>query len=206
MGNKMFVSREDISMLADKLREGAGIENKLLFPDDFITTFQNICQTRAAVETPTYNELIMNFITGDFTTLYLNKDCEKIPDGFFQHTSTLVSVYAPYCLEIGEYAFNECTNLSSVYTPKCEKIMTGFQGCSCLSLLSFPRARTININALYIRPSASISRAIWLKGSEFVSFVGSVMFPYNAKAKIFVPHDLCIKYRTTYPDFDFQGV
>lgn len=122
-----IVSGEQLTAIANAIREKTGNTGSLTFPGGFTEGISGI-ETGGSVDA---------LVNGSMTEI--NSNATVVKDNAFYSHSTITSVNFPKAKSIGQYAFFGCTALTSVNFPLVTDLDTGtFYGCSNLRSVSLP--------------------------------------------------------------------
>ena len=122
-----IVSGEQLTAIANAIREKTGNTGSLTFPGGFTEGISGI-ETGGSVDA---------LINGSMTEI--NSNATVVKDNAFYNHSTITSANFPKAKSIGQYAFFGCTALTSVNFPLVTDLDTGtFYDCSNLRSVSLP--------------------------------------------------------------------
>ena len=122
-----IVSGEQLTAIANAIREKTGNTGSLTFPGGFTDGISGI-ETGGSVDA---------LIDGSMTEI--NSNATAVKDNAFYDHSTITSANFPKAKSIGRYAFFGCTALTSVNFPSITNLGDGpFYGCSNLRSISLP--------------------------------------------------------------------
>lgn len=150
MSEYVYKTQEELTTLADTLRNLTGTTEPLTFPTDFISKCEDLKNAHFLEGTSSF------FQTGMIEDLTLY---DLTIDPFYGSTFAMSGkLTAPECRIIGDQAFSN-KNITEVSFPKCKTIMFGaFSVCRYLSSMYFPEVTEIFSSAFYqIGRSASMS-------------------------------------------------
>lgn len=142
MSERYLVSGEDLTGIADAIREKTGTSDTIIFPDGFVSAIENFSSDDEPTDAET--QAIMRTISG----YYENIEDGMIANYTFAHCYSLTSVKFTRCDNIGMFAFQNCSSLQTVDFPVCVVVGIGaFEYCSSLQTVSFPVCTTIGTSA-----------------------------------------------------------
>ena len=129
--------------------------------------------------------------------------CKEIGSNAFAYCGSLEEAVFPLCETIGSLAFTNCLSLSSISFPVCKTIeISAFSSCFSLNIASFPSCEVIRASAFrYCKSLMSVillaSSVVALSASNAFSSTPIVNSSYTGSfGSIFVPASLVEAYKS----------
>ena len=140
MANEYLVNSDDLTAVADAIRQKGGTSDVLTFPGGFVNAVGSIEAGGGGDES-----LLKELVQRTITNIKVPSGLTKIGDSCFFNCTSLVDVDMPDTVtEIGPRAFGGCSKL--VLTSLPEGLTTidtyTFNGCTSLALTSLPEGLT----------------------------------------------------------------
>lgn len=209
-----LVHGEDLTSVAEAIRQKGGTTEPLQFPDGFVSAVE-------AIETGAAEDKMKQYIAGQLTELvdssittigqwflfYRDSLMTKVElpnavgeckNGAFYTASALKECYLPQITSLGSTCFYSCPELVDTDFSAVEIIgQDCFQGCTKLARLDFPAVTQIKV-ANNFRNCSKLDTLI-LRSSTMVTLESSTAFTNTPIASgtgyIYVPGDLISTYQ-----------
>lgn len=156
-----IVSGEQLTAIANAIREKTGNTESLTFPGGFTEGISGIETVRS----------IDALIDGSVTEISSN--ASSIRSRAFHYYTGLLSANFPKATSIGDYAFSGCERLQSVSAPNASTIgSNAFYMCSKLTTIKLPAATSV--------PSRAFMLCTKLTTADFTSLTSIHEYSFNS--------------------------
>lgn len=118
---------QDLTTIADTVRENTGGSNAIEFPQGYKTEINNIG-----------HDYLAKVLNKQITKLINTKITGAVPAAFQQNNTKLTEVDLPEATSIGDYAFNGCLGLTKLNTPKITQLGNAALGKCPFTEITFP--------------------------------------------------------------------
>lgn len=173
-----------LTSVANAIRERAGTEDQLAFPDGFVSAVEGI------------PDLLAKRLNNTLTE-YVSSEVTALPGYALRNCSNLVRLELPNCWDVGMSSFVGCTGLVDLCFPSAEVIGTdAFNAARNLTTLDLPIIREIRDRAF---TSTNLTTLIIRKTDKVCTLGGSQAINNNPIASgtgyIYVPRALVDSYK-----------
>lgn len=185
MPTAYLTNTEELTMVADAIREKGELSQQFTYPNGFISAIRTLTTGTEIVATDMLNNLISGtcyFPTATYIGSYAFASCSKLTGVYlpqvsvvynsgFYYCSSVSFISLPICTTVSSYAFYNCTSLTSVYLPECREIgSNAFYYCTKLTSIDLPNINSIGESAFlycYSLSYISVSNCSYLGFGAF---------------------------------------
>lgn len=144
MANEYLVNSDDMTSVADAIRNKGGTSDALTFPSGFVDAV-------GAIQVGGGSEDLLAKMLNDQMTEYASNEVTTLRQYAFFQRNNLVSVSFPnFAGEIPSNCFLSCGKLATVNMPNTRTIAaSAFQYCPSIERIRFPKVVYLNSNVFY---------------------------------------------------------
>ena len=184
---------EDLISVADAIREKAGSEQMLSFPEGFVQTVDSI---RVGDGHDAEDGILSGGLSGD----YVNDRITRLNSYCLAYRSAVCTYHFPAVLSMVSYVFNSNTGATVIELPALTSLQGGnFAGCSSLKRVDLGMVSSLGWSATF--PNCTVLKELILRSSS-VAELGNVNFfngtPFaqgGSGGRVYVPSALIESYQ-----------
>ncbi len=154
MANEYAVNKEDLELVANKLREKLGESRTIAFPHEFFLWIDEVFDSGFASGYDSgYNSresgVVTQMVSGNLTE-YENEEITSIRECAFSYCKQLTHISLPNVTAVPYNCFYYCSSLAEVNMPLVTTIgVQGFKGCEALEAIELPYLANVFESAFY---------------------------------------------------------